>query len=135
MNESQPPKSSMTLVWVGRVLSALPVLALTMSGVMKLLQPKELVDGFQKFGYSLDLAAPIGIVELICTLLYAIPQTAVLGAILLTGYLGGAVATHVRVGDPVSQWLPPVVLGVILWTGLYLRDSRIRELAPWRRLS
>jgi hypothetical protein len=82
-------------------------------------------------GYPAGVALPLFIVELVCVLLYAIPRTAVLGAILLTGYLGGAVATHVRVGEP---WFLPVIFGVLVWLGIYLREPRLRELAPLRRI-
>jgi hypothetical protein len=123
-------RPSMALIWVGRVLSALPVLMLVMSAVMKFMKPTEVVEGFTKLGYSDSLAVPLGIVELACTALYVIPQTSVLGAILLTGYLGGATATHVRVGDP---FVGPVIIGVVVWLGLYLRDARLRALIPFRR--
>lgn len=118
------------LIWTGRVLSTLPVLMLLMSAGMKFAKPPEVIEGFGKLGYSVDLALPLGIVEVACTIMYIVPQTAVLGAILLTGYLGGATATHVRVGDP---WIAPVILGVLVWGGLYLRDARLRALLPLRR--
>jgi hypothetical protein len=120
------------LIWAGWIVSVLPVLMLVMSGVMKLLKPPEVVDGFAKLGYDPNLALGLAIVELGCTAIYVFPRTAVLGAILLTAYLGGAVATHVRVGDP---YVIPIVLGVLVWGGLYLRDSRIRALLPLRQLS
>jgi hypothetical protein len=121
---------SKKLLWAGRVMSTLPVLMLLMSAAMKFARPPEVVEGFQKLGYSEDLANGLGILELACTVIYVIPQTAVLGAILLTGYLGGATATHVRVGDPFHM---PVILGVLIWGGLYLRDQRLRSLLPLRR--
>lgn len=120
---------SKTLLWTGRVLSALPVLMLLMSGVMKLVKPAPVVEGFAHFGYDESIALAIGIVELVCTVIYVIPQTAVLGAILLTGYLGGATATHVRIGEP---FFVPIILGVLVWGGLYLRDARLRALLPLR---
>lgn len=120
------------MTWVGRVISALPILMLTMSGVMKLSHSKEIVEGFGKAGFAEHLLTPIGIVELIATILYAIPQTAVLGAILLTGYLGGATCTHVRLED--GNFVGAVVFGVLVWLGLFFRDSRVRSLAPWRFL-
>ena len=79
-----------------------------------------------------ELAVPLGIVELVCTIIYLVPRTAILGAILLTGYLGGATATHVRAGDPAAQFLTPVVFGALLWLGLYLRCARLRALIPFR---
>src|SRR5216683_7188025 len=97
-------------VWVGRVLSALPVLAMLFSATFKFRAPAEVVQIFTgKFGYPPQTLTPLGVVELSCAVLYAIPQTAVLGALLMTGYLGGAVATHFRVSDP--QWFGPAVLG------------------------
>jgi hypothetical protein len=122
---------SKTALWSGRILSALPIPLLLLSVAMKLMRHPEAVKGFAAFGYPDNTLLPIAIVELVCTILYVIPQTAVLGAILLTGYLGGATGTHVRAGEP---WLPAVLMGVVLWIGLYLRDPRLRELAPLRRL-
>jgi hypothetical protein len=124
---AKPP--SKALIWTGRVLSTLPVLMLLMSAGMKFARPPQVVEGMGKLGYAPELALPLGIVELACTIIYIVPHTAVLGAILLTGYLGGATATHVRVGDP---WFGPVIFGVILWLGLYLRDARLRALLPLR---
>lgn len=118
------------VLWAGRVLSALPVLVLLMSAGMKLSQSEEVVTQFAKFGYPVNTLVAIGVVEIVCTLLYVIPQTSVLGAILLTGYLGGAVSTHVRVPDP---FIAPIVIGIVLWLGLYLRDARLRALLPLRR--
>jgi len=98
---------------------------------MKLLKPTFVVDATVKLGYQESTIVPLGIVLLTCVILYVIPQTSVLGAILLTGYLGGAVATHVRVGDPLfSHVLFPVYLGILIWLGLYLRDVRLRALVP-----
>lgn len=119
------------MTWTGRVLSALPVLMLLMSAGMKLSQGEEMVKGFvEHFGYPLGSLVVIGVVEIVCALLYAIPQTSVLGAILLTGYLGGAVATHVRVSEGFES---PIVLGIAIWAGLFLRDARVRALLPLRR--
>jgi hypothetical protein len=102
-------------------------------GIFKLPKPAPVVDSFKKLGYDPDIAIPIGVLALLCAILYAIPRTAVLGAILLTGYLGGAVATHVRVDDPLfTHILFPVYFGVLAWVGLYLRDERLRALVPVR---
>jgi DoxX-like family len=120
---------SKKLLWAGWIASALPVLMLIVSGVMKLVKPAPLMEGFARFGYSESLAFGIGIVELACTVIYLIPRTSVLGAILLTGYLGGATATHVRIGDP---FFVPIVLGVLVWVGLLLREERLRALLPLR---
>jgi hypothetical protein len=99
---------------------------------MKLVNPPEVAKEMARLGYPESLALGLAIVELGCTLVYLIPRTAVLGAILLTGYLGGAVATHVRVGDPPGAFLQPAILGVLLWGGLFLRDPRLRALIPLR---
>jgi hypothetical protein len=120
---------SRKVVWAGRIMSTLPVLMLVMSGVMKLLKPDPVKEGFTKLGLDVNLATGLGILELTCTLLYVIPKTSVLGAILLTGYFGGAILTHLRVGE---QFIGPVVLGLLIWGGLYLRDSRVRALLPFR---
>jgi hypothetical protein len=126
----QTPVVSKKMLWAGYICSAIPVLMLLMSGVMKLLKPAQLVEEFARLGYGENLAVAIGIVEIGCTLVYLYPRTSVLGAILLTGYLGGATATHVRIGDP--TFFGPVILGVLVWLGLYFRDSRLRTLAPLR---
>ncbi|MDX2032327.1 MAG: DoxX family protein [Blastocatellia bacterium] len=123
------PAASGKMLWAGRILSALPTLLLIFSGVMKLMKPAPVLEGFAKFGYQEHSLLGIAIVELACAALYLIPQTAVLGAILLTGYLGGATMTHLRIGDP---FLMTVVVGVALWGGLHLRDERLRALLPLR---
>ena len=120
---------SKTMLWAGRILSALPVLLLLFSGVMKLMKPAPVVEGFVHLGYPAGLTLGLGIIELACTVLYVIPRTSILGAVLLTGYLGGATATHLRIGEP---FLMPIVLGVLVWGGLYLRDDRLRALIPLR---
>ncbi len=127
--ETQAAPISKKALWAGRVLSTLPVLMLLMSGVMKLMKPTEVVEGFAKLGWPDSLALGLGVVELVCTALYVIPRTSILGAILLTGYLGGAIATHVRIGDP---FIGPVIFGIFIWLGLYLRDARLRVLIPLR---
>ena len=117
---------SKSALWTGRVLSVLPVLMLLMSAGTKLAQTPEVVKGFAD--WPPGIAVKIGILELTCTLIYLIPRTAVLGALLLTGYLGGATAVSVRMGGPV--FIMPVALGVLVWGGLYLRDPRLRALIP-----
>ncbi|HVJ89456.1 MAG TPA: DoxX family protein [Labilithrix sp.] len=125
---TDPVSQSRLRRWAGLALSALSVLSLTASAVMKLTHAPEFVAAWtDHLGYAERTLTPIGILEAACVLVYAIPRTAVLGAILLTAYLGGAVATHVRVGDP---FVTPIVLGVLVWVGLYLRDPRVGELAP-----
>jgi Ca2+/Na+ antiporter len=125
--------SSKTSVWVGRILSGLVVLFLVSDGIIKFIKPAPVIETSAHLGLPLSLANTLGILLLICTAIYVFPRTSVLGAILLTGYLGGAVATHLRVGDPLfSHILFPTYLGVLLWLGLYLRDSRLRALIPLR---
>jgi DoxX-like family len=120
-------------LWAGRVVSAIPVLMLIFaSAVPKFLKPADVLEQFARLGYSENVILGIGILELACTIVYIIPRVSVLGAILLTGYLGGAVATHVRVGDPLFNVITPAVLGVLIWGGLYLRDERLRALLPLR---
>ncbi|HYH78939.1 MAG TPA: DoxX family protein [Longimicrobium sp.] len=119
--------------WGGRVLTALPVLFLLMDGVMKLMNPAPVVESMQRLGYDPALAVGLGVLQLLCLAAYVVPRTSVIGAILLTGYLGGAVATHARVGDPAfSHTLFPVYVGILLWAGLYLREPRLRALVPLR---
>jgi hypothetical protein len=126
----QAAPASKAMFWTGWVLSVLPCLLLLMSATMKLTKSEEVAKGFEHFGYPEQFALILGIVEFGCTVIYLIPRTAVLGAILLTGYLGGAVATHARLQEP--QFIMPVVLGVLLWLGLYFRDARVRALVPLR---
>ena len=121
--------------WIGRILSGLVVTFLIMDAGMKLVPIPVVTETMQQLGYSPSeaLARGLGVLLLACTLLYALPRTSILGAILLTGYLGGAVATHLRVDSPVfSHLLFGVYLGVILWSGLWLRDKRLRQLFPLR---
>jgi hypothetical protein len=129
----QPTTPSKIMVWIGRAISALPALMLIYSASMKFHLNEENTAGTIQMGWDPKIMLYLGIVELSCAVLYAIPQTAVLGAILMTGYLGGAVATHVRIADyghaPIA-----FVFGILVWLGLYLRDARIRDLAPLRKL-
>jgi hypothetical protein len=130
---AQPKARSKKLIWTGRVISALPVLFLLMDGVMKLLKPTIVVETTVRLGYRESAIFGIGVLLLVCTVVYVIPCTSVLGAILLTGYLGGAVTTQVRVGESgLFPILFPVILGVLLWGGVYLRDERLRALIPLR---
>ena len=115
-------------LWAGRITSTLPALFLLLDGVMKLIKPEPVVSATVKLGYSETVIVPLGVVLLACTILYLIPRTAVLGAILLTGYLGGAVATHVRAGQGPFEILFPVIFGALLWAGLVLRDDRLHAL-------
>jgi hypothetical protein len=122
-------------VWAGRIVSALPALFLLVDGGMKLIKPPAVVEATVRLGYSESVIVGLGIVLLACTVLYLVPRTSMLGAILLTGYLGGAVATHVRVGDGLFSISFPIILGALIWGGLFLRDDRLRTLLPWRSLA
>ena len=123
---------SKTTLWIGRVMSALPALLVLMSSVMKLMKMAAVVEGFARTGVPERLIIPVGVIELACVIVYVIPQTAVLGAILMTGLLGGATITTLRIGDPTYPM--PVVLGMLAWGGLFLRDTRLRELIPLRKM-
>jgi DoxX-like family len=120
-------------LWAGRIISALPALFLLIDGVMKLVKPPVVVEATVRLGYPESTIVGIGIVLLASTVLYLIPQTSVLGAILLSGYLGGAVATHVRMGEGPFPVLFPVIFGVLIWGGLWLRDDRLRAFIPLRK--
>lgn len=121
---------SKAMLWTGRIISGLAVLFLLFDGVMKLIKPDSVVDATVRLGYPETTILGMGLALLISTILYVIPRTSILGAILLTGYLGGATATHVRVGEP---FYFPVIFGVLIWAGLYLRDSQLRTLIPLRK--
>lgn len=131
MSSLQAASISKTALWTGRVMSALPVLLILMSSVMKLMKMAPVVEGFAKAGLSEHLILPVGIIELTCVIVYLIPRTAVLGAILITGLLGGATVTTLRIADPTYPM--PVILGMLAWGGLYMRDLRVRELIPLRK--
>jgi hypothetical protein len=125
-------------LWTGRILSGVVVLFLLVDAGYKLIRPlpAPAVEAFGKLGYPVEFAAGLGILLLSCVALYLIPRTSVLGAILLTGYLGGAVASHVRVGDAwFSHALFPVYVGLLIWGGIYLRDERLRALVPFREIA
>ena len=116
--------------WAGWIISAIPILMMGVLGAFILLFQRAVAEeGNAKYGYPASATVPMLVVEIMCVILYAVPRTAVLGAILLTGYLGGATATHVRAGEP---FVIPVVVGVLVWLGLYLRDLRVRSLVPLR---
>lgn len=120
-------RSTTAQVWSGRVLSGIAVLFLGMDAAMKVLQVPAAVEGTKQLGYPASVLLTLGIIQLCCLAAYLIPRTRVLGAILWTGYLGGAVATHVRIGNPLfTHILSPVYVAVLLWGGLYLRDARLR---------
>jgi len=123
--------TSKKMLWTGRVISAIPVLLMVFSAVMKLIKAAPVVQGMPRYGYPESQIVTIGVLELLSCVVYLIPSTAVLGAILMTGYLGGATATNFRVGDP--SYILTVLLGVFVWGGLFLRDERVRALIPFRR--
>jgi hypothetical protein len=127
---TQTAPASRISLWAGRILSALPVLLFAFTGMFGLLKPDGAAQGAIRYGYAPGTLMHITIVELACAAVYAIPRTSVLGAILMTGYLGGATATHVRVGEPP---LLPIIVGVVVWAGLFLREERLRGLIPLRR--
>ena len=129
--EARTRRTSKGMFIAGWVVSAIPILFMAGMGTyMFFFKPDVVTEGMTKYGYPANVAKPILIVEIVCAVLYLIPQTAVLGAILLTGYLGGAVATHVHASEPV--WFP-VIFGVLVWLGLFLRDARVRALVPFRQ--
>ncbi len=119
--------------WSGRIISGLVVLFLLFDGVTKLVRVKPVLKAASQLGFSVPQVVGIGVLLLVCTAIYVIPRTSVLGAILLTGYLGGATAIQVRAANPVFETLFPVIFGVLVWAGLFLRDRRLRELVPVRR--
>ncbi len=120
--------------WAGRGITALVLLFLAVDGAMKLVPIEPVVAAMMHLGYAPAIARGIGLIELACVLLLLFPRTALLGALLFTAVLGGAIASHLRVGDPlVSHTLFGVYLGVLMWGGLCLRDPRLRALLPWRR--
>lgn len=131
MSDPQPASSPQRpwMTWTGRLLGALPVLLLLFSAATKLSRAPQVLQGFAKFGFHARLLLPIGLIELLCTVLYIVPATAVLGAVLATGYLGGAVVTELRAGGAPET---PALLGVLLWAGLWLREPRLRPLLPLR---
>ena len=113
-------------LWTGRAITAIPVAFLVFDTVIKLVPIDPVIESLTRLGWPTGLARGIGFLELVCLAIYLIPRTAVFGAVLLTGFLGGAIATHVRVGDPLfSHELFPTYIALLLWAGLYLRDNRV----------
>jgi hypothetical protein len=120
-------------LWTARVISALAIIFFLLDGVMHVMVPLPVSDAFRQLGFPISLSPVIGFVELVCTLVYVVPRTAIFGAILLTGVLGGAVTAHVRVGDPLFPTLIfPIIVGLLIWGPLYIRDERLRALIPLR---
>ena len=129
-NEATASKAKL---WTGRILTTLTTLFLLFDAAGKLMMPAPVVEASARLGFPLALSVSIGILLATCTILYAIPRTAVLGAVLLTGYLGGAVAIQMRAGSPLFETVFPVLFGVIAWAGVYLRECGLRRVFPMRR--
>jgi hypothetical protein len=128
MKTSNPSKSQL---WTGRIMSWLAILFFLVDGVMKFIQPQEVIDTTVSLGYQENQIIILGFLILIPTILYALPKTSILGAILITGYLGGAIATHLKLNNPLfSNNLFPVYFGILIWGGLWLANSKLRELFP-----
>lgn len=127
---TQVNAASKKMLWAGRMISGLPVLLLLSTGAYGLLKPAVVAQGLIRYGYSESVALPISIIEIACTIIYVIPRTSVLGAVLLTAYLGGATATHVRAGEP---FFLPIITGVLVWVGLFLREKRLSAVIPLRK--
>lgn len=117
-------------VWTGRVITGVVSLLFLFSAAMKFIGGEDVKQGMAHLGLSEAMTIPLGILELVCTVIYMIPATSVLGAILLAGYIGGAICTHWRVGDP---FLPQIAIGLVVWLGIYLREPRLRALIPLRK--
>ncbi len=129
------PRPSKAARWAARITTGISVAFLLFDASLKLFATPEAIEGTGALGYSADVLVPLGIVQLACLILYLVPRTAILGALLWTGYLGGAIATHVRVGNPLfSHTLFPIYVAVLLWAGLWLRDMRVRALLPLRKV-
>jgi len=120
-------------LWTGRILTALTALFMLFDAAGKFIMPPQVVQAFARLGFPASLGVTLGILLAVCTVLYAIPRTAVLGAILLTGYLGGAVAIQMRAGSPPFETIFPVIFGVLAWAGILLRDGRLLALIPLRK--
>lgn len=131
--ETSAAPVSKAALWTGRVISGIVALMLFWSAGMDLTRSSMVMEGMTKYGYPAGSVLGIGLALLAGVILYVVPRTSILGAIVLTGYLGGAVSTHVRAGDPVGRMLVPVLFGVLTWGGLYLRDAGLRGLVPLRR--
>jgi hypothetical protein len=128
-----PATTSKRNHWIGRILSGIGILFLVFDSVIHLLVVPPVVDTFNQLGFPLDFAFSLGLLELVCLTLYALPRTSVFGAILLTGYLGGAVAIQLRIHAPIfSTAMFPIYVGVLVWGGLFLRDGTLRALIPFR---
>lgn len=128
-SETQTPSKGM--LWTGYIATALPVLLLLFSASGKFFKPEGMAANIEPLGWRMDQMTWLGVVELACVVFYLIPRTSIFGAVLLTAYLGGATATHARIGDP---FFIPIIAGMLTWLGLWLRDPRLRALLPLRSL-
>jgi DoxX-like protein len=132
---AQPGSASKARLWTGRILTGLTVLFMLFDAAGKFMMPRQVVEAFARLGFPASLGGAIGIILLVVTILYAIPRTAVLGAILITGFLGGAVAIQMRAGSPLFETIFPALFGLIAWAGIYLRELRLGALLPLRSIS
>lgn len=130
---AQMANESKGMLWTGRILSGLMALLFVFDGVGHLMKPTPVVEAFARLGYPLSASVGIGLLALVCTAIYVTPRTSIFGAILMTGYLGGAVSTHVRAGSTLFETIFPVILGTLMWAGIYVRDAQLRKLLPLRR--
>ena len=128
------PKSK-SAIWAGRIISIIVVLFMVFDGVTKVIKDPHVLAASADLAFTANAIQVIGVIVLFCTLLYAIPRTAILGAILLTGHLGGAVAVQLRVGHPAFETIFPVIFGVLVWAGIFLREPRLRALVPLRKVA
>ena len=134
MSTTDRLSSSRAAMRAGWVFTGIALLFLAMDITLKLLRFPQVAESLTQLGWPAQSGFALGLLLLVCTLLYAVPKTSVLGAVLMTGYLGGAIATHARLGDPLfSHTLFGVYVGVVMWLGLWLRDPALRALVPWRR--
>ena len=120
-------------LWTGRIISALVVLFLLFDSITKVLKVRAVIEASAQLGFPVSAIVTIGVILLVCTVLYVIPQTAVLGTILLTGFLGGAVAANIRIGNPIFNTLFPIIFAALVWTGIFLREPRLSTLVPLRK--
>ncbi len=128
---TQSSPTSKAGLWTGRVLGGIAIIFMIFDSVIHLMVVQPVVDSFNQLGYPVDLAVILGVLELVCLVMYMVPGTSILGAVLLTGYLGGAVATQLRIHAPLfSTALFPVYIGILAWGGLHLRSNRLREVFP-----
>lgn len=121
------------MIWTGRIISTLMVLFLLFDGITKVMKERHTMAAAIQLGFSANQIVAIGVVLLVCTVLYVIPRSSILGAILLTGYLGGATVTNLHAGNPLFETLFPVAFGILVWLGIFLRDASLRALIPLRK--